>query len=172
MIEKIANVLRIKPYYFFIDRTEQNTENTYPKLPKSMQNEIRSELNLTMNDLIKEILNRYWNKSKKYPNTAEIEQKDNQIKTRKSIFKFYSHEPTRDMISRQKLVMFVWFAANIHLRFPPLDTPPALRYKKEKPWSRRLKVSLRKTSDTDSDPYGSKTYASKNTAGFPETVRR
>jgi len=63
MIEKIAAILRIKPYHFFIDRTEQNadinTENTYPKLPKSMQNEIRSELNFSINELIRETLDKY-----------------------------------------------------------------------------------------------------------------
>ena len=63
MIEKIAAILRIKPYHFFIDRTEQNadinTENTYPKLPKSMQNEIRRELNFSINELIRETLDKY-----------------------------------------------------------------------------------------------------------------
>jgi len=63
MIEKIAVILRIKPYHFFIDRTEQNTdinsENTYPKLPKSMQNEIRSELNFSINELIRDTLEKY-----------------------------------------------------------------------------------------------------------------
>jgi len=63
MIEKIAAILRIKPYHFFIDRTEKNTdinaENPYPKLPKSMQNEIRSELNFSMNELIRETLEKY-----------------------------------------------------------------------------------------------------------------
>ena len=59
MIEKIANILRVKPYLFFIDQTEQNIENIYPKLPKSMQNEIRSELNISMNELFKEILSKY-----------------------------------------------------------------------------------------------------------------
>ena len=63
MIEKISSILKIKPYHFFIDRTEQNTdintENTYPKLPRSMQNEIRSELNFTINELIREILEKY-----------------------------------------------------------------------------------------------------------------
>ena len=63
MIEKIASVLRIKPYHFFIDRTEQNTdiysENIYPKLPISMQKDIRNELNQSMNELIKEVLNKY-----------------------------------------------------------------------------------------------------------------
>ena len=63
MIEKIAGILRIKPDHFFIDRTEQNgeinTENPYPKLPKSMRNEIRSELNFSMNELIRETLEKY-----------------------------------------------------------------------------------------------------------------
>ena len=63
MIEKIAAILMIKPYHFFIDRTEQNpdinTENAYPKLPRSMQNEIRSELSFSMNELIREILEKY-----------------------------------------------------------------------------------------------------------------
>jgi len=63
MIEKISAVLRIKPYHFFIDQAEENTgvstQITFPKLPKSMQNEIRSKLSLLMNDLIKEILEEY-----------------------------------------------------------------------------------------------------------------
>jgi transcriptional regulator with XRE-family HTH domain len=63
MIEKIAAILRIQPFYFFIDRTGKypdiNTETTYPKLPKSLQNEIRNELNSSMNDLIKDILSKY-----------------------------------------------------------------------------------------------------------------
>jgi len=63
MIEKIAAILRIKPYNFFIDHSEQNadinTENPYPKLPKSMRNEIRSELNFSINELIRETLDKY-----------------------------------------------------------------------------------------------------------------
>jgi transcriptional regulator with XRE-family HTH domain len=63
MIEKIAAILRLQPYDFLIDRTEQNadinTENPYPKLPKSMRNEIRSELNFSMNELIRELLDKY-----------------------------------------------------------------------------------------------------------------
>jgi transcriptional regulator with XRE-family HTH domain len=63
MIEKIAAILKIKPYHFFIDRTEQNddinTENTYPKLPRSMQNEIRKGLNFSINELIRETLEKY-----------------------------------------------------------------------------------------------------------------
>jgi len=62
MIEKIAHILRIKPYHFFIDRTEENTEineKAYPKLPKSMQSEIINELNYSMKDLIREVIIKY-----------------------------------------------------------------------------------------------------------------
>ena len=63
MVEKIAAILKIKPYHFFIDRTEQstdtNTENAYPKLPRSMQKKIRSELNFSINELIRETLEKY-----------------------------------------------------------------------------------------------------------------
>jgi transcriptional regulator with XRE-family HTH domain len=59
MIEKIAAVLKIEPYHFLIDRTAKNTENAYPKLPKSMQNEIKSELNFSINELIRETLEKY-----------------------------------------------------------------------------------------------------------------
>jgi transcriptional regulator with XRE-family HTH domain len=63
MIEKIAAVLKIKPYLFFIDRTEQNadihTENIYPNLPRSMQNEIRRQLDFSIDELIRETLEKY-----------------------------------------------------------------------------------------------------------------
>jgi transcriptional regulator with XRE-family HTH domain len=60
MIEKIAGILRIKPYHFFIDRTEEEADiKIYPKLPKSMQNELRSELNFSINELIRETLEKY-----------------------------------------------------------------------------------------------------------------
>ena len=63
MIERIAGILKITPYHFFIDRTEPNVginaENTYPKLPRSMQNELRSELNFSINELIRETLEKY-----------------------------------------------------------------------------------------------------------------
>ncbi len=63
MIEKIAAILKIKPYHFFIDRTEKNdeinTENAYPKMPKSMQNEIRKGLNFSIDELIRETLEKY-----------------------------------------------------------------------------------------------------------------
>jgi len=63
MIEKIAVILRIKPYHFFIDRTEESTdtitENAYPKLPRSMQKKIRSELSFSVDELIRETLEKY-----------------------------------------------------------------------------------------------------------------
>jgi len=63
MIEKMAEILRIEPYLFFINRTKQNTgdetENTYPKLPVSMKNEINNEIDLSISKVIKDILKKY-----------------------------------------------------------------------------------------------------------------
>jgi transcriptional regulator with XRE-family HTH domain len=64
MIEKMAEILRIQPYYFFINRNENNNshidaESTYPKLPKSMKREIKDEMDLSISNVIKEILNKY-----------------------------------------------------------------------------------------------------------------
>jgi hypothetical protein len=63
MIEKMAEILRIEPYFFFINRSKQNdgdvTVNNYPKLPFSMKNEINNEINLSISNVIKEILNKY-----------------------------------------------------------------------------------------------------------------
>jgi transcriptional regulator with XRE-family HTH domain len=63
MIEKIAAILKIRPYLFFIDHTEQspdtNNVNSYPKLPRSMQNEIRRKLDFSIDELIRETLEEY-----------------------------------------------------------------------------------------------------------------
>jgi len=63
MIEKFAEILRIEPYLFFIDRTKQNAENDagkiYPKLPVSMKNEINNEIDLSISNIIKDILSKY-----------------------------------------------------------------------------------------------------------------
>jgi len=63
MIEKMAEILRIEPYLFFINRTNKNTsndtENIYPKLPISMKNEINNEMDLSISKAIKEILAKY-----------------------------------------------------------------------------------------------------------------
>jgi transcriptional regulator with XRE-family HTH domain len=59
MIEKMACILRTKPYHLFIDRTENNThigiESAYPKMPNSMKNEIKSKMDIS----ISEILDKY-----------------------------------------------------------------------------------------------------------------
>jgi transcriptional regulator with XRE-family HTH domain len=63
MIEKIAAILKIAPYHFLIDRTaentEQNAENIYPKIPRSMQNEIRRQLDFSIDELIRETFEKY-----------------------------------------------------------------------------------------------------------------
>jgi transcriptional regulator with XRE-family HTH domain len=63
MIEKMASALRIKPYHLFIDRTENishtGIENTYPKLPESMKNEIKEQIDLSVSASINEIFNKY-----------------------------------------------------------------------------------------------------------------
>ena len=59
MIEKIAEVLRMEPYHFFKNQDdthgEFNTEKTYPLLPSSMKNEIKNQIELS----IDEIFNKY-----------------------------------------------------------------------------------------------------------------
>ena len=63
MIEKMAHVLRIEPYHFLVNRIGQNTltdtETTYPKLPNSMKNEIKSQMDLSISEVIISILNKY-----------------------------------------------------------------------------------------------------------------
>jgi transcriptional regulator with XRE-family HTH domain len=63
MIEKMAHILRIEPHCFFINRTEQYThtdaESGYPKLPKSMKNEIKTQMDLSIKEVINEIMNKY-----------------------------------------------------------------------------------------------------------------
>jgi transcriptional regulator with XRE-family HTH domain len=62
MIEKMAEILRIEPYLFFINRMKQDaggSENIYPKLPVSMKNEMNNEIDLSISKVIKEILKKY-----------------------------------------------------------------------------------------------------------------
>ena len=65
MIEKMASVLRIEPYHFFKnnDKNSGNSdldiENIYPQLPKSMKNEIKSQLDVSISEIISEILGKY-----------------------------------------------------------------------------------------------------------------
>jgi transcriptional regulator with XRE-family HTH domain len=59
MIEKIAEALRIEPYHLFKNFPDTSNENynkkTYPLLPNAMKNEIKNQVNLSIN----EILNKY-----------------------------------------------------------------------------------------------------------------
>ena len=64
VIERIAEILRIKPYHLFIDRTERNQsieeiEISYPKLPRAMKSEIKRQIDLTIVEGIHEILDKY-----------------------------------------------------------------------------------------------------------------
>jgi len=62
MIEKMAEILRIEPHLFFINRMKQeagDSENIYPKLPVSMKKEIHNEIDLSVSKVIKEILKKY-----------------------------------------------------------------------------------------------------------------
>ena len=59
MIEKIAKILRIEPYHLFRNRTENksdfDTEISYPLLPSSMKKEIKKQINIS----IDQIFNKY-----------------------------------------------------------------------------------------------------------------
>ena len=70
MIEKIAFVLRIEPYLFFKNKSDNNhnsdTENLFPRLPNSMKKQIKTQIKTQIdqstNEIlseINEILNRY-----------------------------------------------------------------------------------------------------------------
>jgi transcriptional regulator with XRE-family HTH domain len=67
MIEKMADVLRIEPYHFFQNRTnnesDSDTENLFPRLPNSMkkqiQTQIKTQINQSINEILGEILNNY-----------------------------------------------------------------------------------------------------------------
>ena len=61
MIEKMANVLRIEPYHFFKNRTnnesDSDTENLFPRLPNSMKKQIRTQIKTQIDQSMSEILN-------------------------------------------------------------------------------------------------------------------
>ena len=67
MIEKIAAVLKLEPYHFFKNRTENDinftAENIFPRLPNSMKKHIKTQikthLDLSVNEILNEVLNGY-----------------------------------------------------------------------------------------------------------------
>jgi transcriptional regulator with XRE-family HTH domain len=67
MIEKIAGVLRIEPYHFFKNKSENghhsDTDNLFPQLPNSMKNQIKTQIKTQIdhstNEILNEILSKY-----------------------------------------------------------------------------------------------------------------
>jgi hypothetical protein len=52
MIEKIAKILRIEPYHLFKNQKINNSENSYPLLPKSMKTEIKNKIDISINEIL------------------------------------------------------------------------------------------------------------------------
>jgi len=61
MIEKIAGVLKIEPYHFFRNKTENSnnsdTDNLFPLLPNSMKKQIKTQIKTQIDQSTDEILN-------------------------------------------------------------------------------------------------------------------
>jgi len=61
MIEKIALVLRIEPYHFFINPAENNpisdTESLFPCLPNSMKKQIKTQIKTQIDQSTSDIIN-------------------------------------------------------------------------------------------------------------------
>jgi len=59
----MAEALNIEPYHFFIKRTIQQSNvaviSPYPRLSVSMKTEINNQIDTSIKDVIKEILDRY-----------------------------------------------------------------------------------------------------------------
>ena len=55
LIEKMAEVLRVEPYHLFRDWEKANsgpdTEKPYPLLPNAMKNEIKSQIESSINEI-------------------------------------------------------------------------------------------------------------------------
>jgi len=61
MIEKIAGVLKIEPYHFFRNKTENShdsdTDTLFPLLPNSMKKQIKTQIKTQIDQSTDEILN-------------------------------------------------------------------------------------------------------------------
>ena len=61
MIEKIAEILRIEPYHFFIkpdnSSNDSDAENLFPRLPNSMKKQIQMQIKTQVTHSTNEILN-------------------------------------------------------------------------------------------------------------------
>ncbi|MCL1959714.1 MAG: helix-turn-helix transcriptional regulator [Spirochaetes bacterium] len=67
LIEKMADILRIEPYYFFKKQAENNvdseTESIFPRLPNSMKKQIttqiKTQIDRSTDEILNEILSKY-----------------------------------------------------------------------------------------------------------------
>jgi len=67
MIERIANILKIEPYHFFIcpkgNESGLETESLFPRLPNSMkkqiQTQIKTQIDQSTSEILNEILSKY-----------------------------------------------------------------------------------------------------------------
>ena len=58
MIEKIADILRIKPHLFFKDQIDNSDiESIFPRLPNSMKKQITTQIKTQIDQSTSEILN-------------------------------------------------------------------------------------------------------------------
>lgn len=60
LIEKIADVLRIEPYLFFKNQTDNHpidTEHIFPRLPASMKKQIETQIKTQIDQSTNEIIN-------------------------------------------------------------------------------------------------------------------
>jgi transcriptional regulator with XRE-family HTH domain len=52
LVEEMAYVLRLEPYYFFKtpkdSRLNADTENVFPRLPNAMKNQIKTEIDVSI----------------------------------------------------------------------------------------------------------------------------
>jgi len=66
LIEKIADILRIEPYHFFINKAGKNNsdiDSIFPLLPNSMKKQISTQIKIQLdrstNEILNEILSKY-----------------------------------------------------------------------------------------------------------------
>jgi transcriptional regulator with XRE-family HTH domain len=63
MVEKMASVLKIEPYHFFKtpkgDGFNSDTESVFPRLPNAMKNQIKTQIDESMNEVLADILSKY-----------------------------------------------------------------------------------------------------------------
>jgi transcriptional regulator with XRE-family HTH domain len=61
LVEKMAEILRIEPYHFFKNKTENSnnsdTDNLFPLLPNSMKKQIKTQIKTQIDQSTDEILN-------------------------------------------------------------------------------------------------------------------